>query len=262
MAAITFTLDLEDYTGVYAADGRWVANSERILDACAQMQLRGTFFCVGRAGVAQALMRRIVAEGHELGLHSYDHNKLTDEDPASYGAKLGDAKKKLEDMTGFPIKGFRAPQFSLTPKSRWAVDVLGELGFAYSSSIIAGQGAFHGYPDKPVTPFRWENGLWELPVPVMRLGKASLPFLGGVYLKFLPLPLVRHFQTQLPSSAVPWTYLHPYDIDHEEGFRRFTDGTPLWANVLLMSRREHFMKKIAALLKDNAGARLIDRLPA
>ena len=258
---ITFTLDLEDHLDVYEANGRWVMNTEKLLEFCAARNIRGTFFTVGKvANSAPQLLKKMIAEGHELALHSYDHIPLTREDAATYGPKLLDAKKRFEDITGKKIEGFRAPVFSLTPKSRWAVDVLTAQGFVYSSSVIAGQGAFAGYPGAPNTPFKWSTGLIEVPVPVVRLGRASLPYLGGVYLRYLPLVLVRALEKRADKNALLWTYLHPYDIDAEEGFVKLHDGTPMWANMLLMNNRAGFLKKISRLLETNSAPPLIERV--
>ena len=261
---ITFTIDLEDHLERYAADGRWMINTQRILDFCAEKKICATFFTVGKVATHASLLRRIVADGHELALHSYDHIALTKEDPATYGAKLSAAKKMFEDITGKAVLGFRAPIFSLTPQSAWAIDVLQELGFVYSSSVIAGRGVVNGFPGVPNKPFRWKNGLIELPVPVRivgrDLGALALPFLGGVYLRYLPLWLVRMLQAGLDQDALLWTYTHPYDVDADEGYVRLADGTSLWMNLLLMHNRKDFLEKIEKLLANNAGAPLIERV--
>jgi polysaccharide deacetylase family protein (PEP-CTERM system associated) len=255
---ITFTLDLEDHLDVYAGDGRWAKNTDVLLDFCAARKIRGTFFTVGKvAGAAPQLLKKITDAGHELALHSYDHIPLTKEDSKSYAGKLDASKKKFEDISGQKIEGFRAPVFSLTPQSKWAIDVLSQQGFVYSSSVIAGKSAFAGYPGAPATPFKWLNGLIELPVPAMRLGQASVPFLGGVYLRYLPLPLVKSLQAA--NKALHWTYLHPYDIDADEGFVKLEDGTPLWANILLMNNRKNFLKKLGSLLENQNAPPLIER---
>jgi polysaccharide deacetylase family protein (PEP-CTERM system associated) len=272
---ITFTIDLEDHLERYETSGRWVVNTYKILDFCAATGIRATFFTVGRVATATpTLLKEIAGAGHELALHSHDHVALTQENPHSFPVKLDVAKKTFEDLTGKPVQGFRAPKFSLTPKSAWVIEVLQRLGFSYSSSIIPGHGAFHGFPEAPVTPFLWrEGGLIELPVPVARFGPAALPFLGGVYLRYLPLAWVlgfvgsgvRGYKKNDPRTLEPlepknppvlWTYVHPYDIDGEEGFVRLQDGTPLWANALLMLGRGGFLKKLETLLKGQAGAPL------
>lgn len=256
---VTFTIDLEDHLGVYAGNGRWLRNTQTILDFCTQKRIRATFFTVGKVAAHPELLKRIVNDGHELALHSYDHIALTQENPATYAAHLLDAKKAFEDITGKAVEGFRAPIFSLTPKSVWAVDVLKELGFIYSSSVIAGKGAVNGFPGVPNKPFTWKNGLIELPVPMVNLGVLALPFLGGVYLRYLPLPLVEMLKKTVYADALLWTYTHPYDVDASEGYVRLDDGTPLWMNMLLMNNRKHFLKKLDAVLDGNTGAPLIER---
>jgi len=260
MTPITFTIDLEDHLDIYAPDGRWLANTHRILDACAAHHHRATFFAIGKCAAHAPLLRRIVDDGHELALHSYDHIALTKEDPKTYAAKLRDAKQRFEDISGKAVVGFRAPIFSLTPASVWVVDILKELGFIYSSSVIAGRGAVNGYPGAPNHPFKWKNGLVELPVPMLDFGMLALPFLGGVYLRYLPLPLVRAMQHFLHKDAVLWTYTHPYDVDEDEGYVRLDDGTPLWMNWLLMNHRRGFLDKILSILGKRSAPPLGQRI--
>ena len=251
---ITFTIDLEDHLDVYAPDGRWVKNTQRILDACAKHNHCTTFFTVGKVAAHPQILKRIVDDGHELALHSYDHIALTKEDPKTYGAKLRDAKQRFEDISGKAVVGFRAPIFSLTPQSVWVVDVLKELGFIYSSSVIAGKGAVNGFQGAPNRPFKWDNGLVELPVPMLDLGLIALPFLGGVYLRYLPLPIVRLMRTTLDKSVVQWTYTHPYDVDEDEGYVALNDGTPSWMNWLLMNHRRGFLDKILSILNQESAS--------
>ncbi|HVY12568.1 MAG TPA: DUF3473 domain-containing protein, partial [Alphaproteobacteria bacterium] len=161
------------------------------------------------------------------------------------------------------VRGFRAPVFSLTPASHWVVSALAELGITYSSSIIPGRGALSGYPGAPAAPFRWREGVVELPVPALRLGPAALPYLGGVYLRYLPLTLVRRFEaSEVRSGKFLWTYTHPYDIDAGEGYVKLDDGTPLWANWLLMHHRGGFLQKLGRLLQGRAAPPLLERVQA
>lgn len=259
---LTLTIDLEDHTGLYKAEGRWLANTRRLLAFCAQTKIRATFFAVGQVAAMPGLLRALVADGHELALHSYEHTRLDAEDAATYRGKLLAAKQRFEAITGVAVQGFRAPVFSLNAQSAWVVADLAALGFAYSSSIIAGRGVMGGFAGAPATPFKWKNGLVELPVPVVRFKGWALPFLGGVYLRYLPLGLVRHWQRQMPQQALLWAYAHPYDGDAEEGFTRLDDGTPLWANILLMHHRHGFLAKLASLLQGQAAAPLLERVNA
>ncbi len=181
-------------------------------------------------------MRRIHAEGHELALHSWTHKPLTEELPARLRTGLSDSRERLQDLCGAPVVGFRAPVFSLTPASVWAVEVLAELGFHYSSSVLPGRNPLYSFPGAPRQPFRWPCGLVELPVPLIEIGRLTLPLLGGIYLRYLPPSLVSRWRAALPPGTLPWSYVHPYDIDAEEPYFRFP-GTSFWMSVLLWRRR-------------------------
>lgn len=252
IAPLTFTLDLEDHRGDGSA--RYIANTERLLEWFASRGIRATVFVVGEL-VARAplLIRRIHAEGHELALHSWAHTPLTEEHPARFRAGLGDSRDRLQDLCGTAVLGFRAPVFSLAPASLWTVEVLAELGFRYSSSVLPGRHPLYGFPGAPREPFRWPCGLLELPVPLVDIGRLALPFLGGIYLRYLPPSLVSRWRARLPPGSVPWSYVHPYDIDTEEPYFRFP-GTPVWMSVLLQHRRAGTLARLAALHED-AGQR-------
>src|SRR5580698_7891709 len=167
---ITLTIDLEDPTERHEPDGRYVAMTRRILDMCDELKCRATFFVIGRVAEAMpSLVQDIASKGHEIAYHSHAHVALTEEDPARFHSETRADKDRLQQLTGKSVDGFRAPNFSLTPKSRWAVDVLGELGFRYSSSIMPTGISLYGFTNAPVTPFRWPNGLIEFPLPVAGL---------------------------------------------------------------------------------------------
>lgn len=242
---LTYTLDLEEHRS--HGGGRYVANSERLLDFFAEHRIRATVFVVGNvAQAAPALMRRIHAEGHELALHSATHTPLTEENPTRWRSEVDTCKRWLEDLTGVAVTGFRAPIFSLTPRSSWALDELATLGFTYSSSVLPGRHPLFGFPGVPRTPFRWSCGLYELPPPLLELGGAALPFLGGIYLRYLPLWLITRCARACTPQQAPWSYVHPYDVDTAEGYYRFP-GTQPWMSLLLWRRRGGTFARLSAL---------------
>jgi polysaccharide deacetylase family protein (PEP-CTERM system associated) len=247
---ITFTIDLEDPSDRYAPDGRYIAMTRRILDLCDETGRKATFFTVGRiAESAPQLIRDIAARGHEIAYHSHGHVSLTKEDPARFRAQTLADKEKLEQLSGQQVIGFRAPRFSLTPQSAWALDVLKECGFQYSSSIMPTDVSLFGFPDAPLHAFQWPNGLVEFPLPVAVMGKYRVPYLGGIYLYTMPFFLLRQFLKKSGPREVLWTYTHPYDFDAHEKFASMPN-TPLWvAFVLWMARRqaEPKIRKILAL---------------
>jgi len=114
--------------------------------------------------------------------------------------------------------------------------VLAELGFTYSSSVLPSRNPLFGFPGLPQTPFRWPSGLIEFPVVLGDVAGASLPFLGGFYLRYLPRFVIRRCLSRMPMGAQPWTYIHPYDIDSAEPGWRMAD-TPAWVSLLLRLNR-------------------------
>ena len=142
--------------------------TREVLDFLDAREVRGTFFVVGETAEAHPeLVREVAARGHEVGLHGWRHQPLTELTADAFRADAQRGKDLLEELTGAPVLGFRAPTFSLVPESRWAVDVLADTGFTYSSSVLPARSPLFGDPTLPTTPFRWPNGLVELPCPVV-----------------------------------------------------------------------------------------------
>ncbi len=249
---ITVTLDIEDHLGRYEATGRYVDNTRRILDFLAERKVRGTMFVVGRvAEAAPHLVREMVAAGHEIACHSYRHTPLDRETPESFRTDTRRAKDVLEQAGGVPVLGYRAPIFSLTRRTAWALEELAALGFRYSSSILPATGALYGFPGMPQTPFRWPCGLVEFPVPLAKFGPARLPFLGGVYLRYLPAWLIRRAARALPGCVL-WTYMHPYDFDAAEPYARMPDAAA-WVSLMLWFNRRGTWDKLARVLEMGVG---------
>ncbi|HEU0117257.1 MAG TPA: polysaccharide deacetylase family protein [Alphaproteobacteria bacterium] len=257
---ITFTVDLEDPTGQYGANGRYVLMTRRILDMCDELGRKATFFTIGRiAGSAPDLIKDISARGHEVAYHSRNHISLTEDDPHSFRKETAEDKEKFEQLTGKPVAGFRAPRFSLTPKSRWAIDVLGELGFKYSSSIMPTQVSRFGFPEASRLPFKWPNDLIELPLPVG--GPNKLPYLGGIYLYAMPFAVTRMMVKRADPKEVLWTYTHPYDFDRDEKFQRMPDDA-LWVSVVLWLARRVAENKIRKVLSLGPAGTMAERAAA
>jgi polysaccharide deacetylase family protein (PEP-CTERM system associated) len=259
---ITLTIDLEDPTGIYASDGRYVDLTYRILAMCRETNIRTTFFVVGRvAEAASELIKAIAAGGHEVAYHSHAHVPLTEEVPERFRRESAADKDRLEQLSGKPVIGFRAPRFSLTPQTVGALDVLKDLGFRYSSSIMPTNISLFGFRDAPCVPFKWPNGLIELPLPVAKVGPLRVPYLGGIYLYALPFFLAKHWAQCADTKEILWTYTHPYDFDREEKFVRMPD-TPLWISAALWAARRAAEKKIRQVLEQGAAPPLGERLTA
>jgi polysaccharide deacetylase family protein (PEP-CTERM system associated) len=225
------TIDVEDYFQVSAFediirpadwDGmeqRVARNTENVLAALEQYKAKATFFIVG--WVAEKfpdLVRSIHARGHSIGCHSYWHRKVYDLSPEEFRADAARAKSLLEHIIGEPVLGYRAPSYSITQKSLWALDILKELGFVYDSSIFPIHHDTYGIPDAPRFAYRHANGLIEYPISTVRLLGSNLPVAGGGYFRLFPYWLTRLFLRALNRfERRPFVfYLHPWEIDPEQ----------------------------------------------
>jgi polysaccharide deacetylase family protein (PEP-CTERM system associated) len=256
----TFTLDLEDHRPQPNSAPRYPEITYKILDFLSERGVKGTFFVLGEVAERHPeLLRRIHQEGHEIGFHTYAHVPLTRETPERFRQQTKDSKALLEDLTGAAVLGFRAPIFSLTAQTLWVLPILQELGFTYSSSVLPLAHPLYGFPGAPQNPFRWKDSLLEIPVPVARIGPASLPFLGGVYMRYLPEFLLIRLLRQRRETDGLWTYCHPYDFDPEEQFVVMREATALVSFILWMNRRNTF-NKITTILSLGAGLPFRDEL--
>ena len=257
---VTFTLDLEDHRPSPDADERYPALTRQVLDFLDVRAVRGTFFVVGESAEAHPeLVGEIAARGHEIALHGWRHTPLTELTPDTFRADVTRGRALLEDLSGTPVRGFRAPTFSLVPESRWAVDELLEAGFTYSSSVLPARSPLFGDPSVAATPFRWPNGLVELPCPVVRAGGLGLPYLGGVYLRAIPGGASALARRTAGRAQLLWIYCHPYDFDPDEEFWVVPDAGRLGSRLLWYNRRRTFAK-IEAMLRGRAGPPLVERL--
>ncbi len=247
MSELFFTMDVEDPD--QDRDGSFVPPLLAVLDWLKQEERVGTFFIVGElAERYPQAVRRIAADGHEIGLHGWRHTDIQQLGENRFLRQTQRGKEVLENLLGGPIAGYRAPMFSLTANTPWAEQILFELGFLYSSSVLPVPNPRFCFPGQPQELFTWPSGLYELPSPVTHL-YYDLPFLGGIYFRYLPNWLIRLAMHRMDSSQVPWFYCHPYDFYWDKAFVRMRD-TPLWVNFLLMGRRRHAMRKMQQFFKD------------
>lgn len=241
---VLFTLDLEDHLGRYDSTSRYPHVTRRVLETLAERNIKGTVFTVARIAEKEpALLREIAALGHEIACHSLDHVPLDKQSPGELRESTARAKRMLEDCVGKEVTGFRAPIFSLVERTAWFVEDLRHLGFTYSSSVMPTRTPLYGFPNTPQEPFKWPNGLVELPCPVGKLAGATLPYLGGFYLRYVPQTLINRLLRQASDTSCLWTYCHPYDFDADEPYARIS-GAALWTSVLLWFNRRNTMRKI------------------
>jgi peptidoglycan-N-acetylglucosamine deacetylase len=258
---VTVTFDLEDSRSSTAQEERFVAMSHRFLEFVEERGITATVFIVGELARSHpGVVRRVAEGGHEIGLHGLRHVTLGDVGAARLPAELSEGLALLQDAAQVPVPGFRAPIFSLTPATEWAVEQIAEAGFLYSSSVLPAANPLHGWPGAPRGPCRWGNGLIELPCPVWGAGRMSIPFLGGIYLRYVPLALKRRLLAGLGEEALPWSYSHPYDIDPDEPFFVMPHANRL-TSLILHTRRAVTLPRLEALIAADgmAGRPLAER---
>jgi polysaccharide deacetylase family protein (PEP-CTERM system associated) len=195
---------------------RVVQNTRRILRLLEQRKTHATFFILGWiAEKCPSLIEEIASEGHEIASHGYGHELIYKLTPESFRADIHRSKEILESITSTQVLGYRAPSFSITPESEWALDVLKSLGFAYDSSIFPT--SFHnryGFNGISSFPFRLANELLEIPLSTYRFLGANFPLAGGGYFRLLPYSYFQRFFRRLNQQGKPIVfYLHPWELD-------------------------------------------------
>jgi polysaccharide deacetylase family protein (PEP-CTERM system associated) len=259
-AEFTFTVDVEEH----GVPGSAAAATGRLLDLLDAAGARGTFFVLD-AVVRQdaALVRDLARRGHEVASHGHDHHHLAQQGAAAFRSGMLAARDRLADLLGVAPAGFRAPYFSLTPDAAWAPEILAEAGFAYSSSVLPAWNPLAGWPGAPRRPFLWPGGVLELPVPVGRFGPLMLPFLGGMYLRWLPpwrlAQLTARWAAEETGGAL-WSYCHPYDLDDREGLVRRADAGTV-GSLMLWLNRGTTLPRLEGLLRGRRSESFARRLP-
>ncbi|MCK9295300.1 MAG: DUF3473 domain-containing protein [Desulfobulbaceae bacterium] len=226
------TIDVEDYFQVAAFEDiitpdSWASmecrverNTAVILGILGKYKVRATFFVVGWiAERYPALVQEISRQGHEIGCHSYLHRKIYDMTPEEFREDTRRAKNILEDITGRSVLGYRAPSYSITRKSLWALDILEELGFHYDSSIFPIYHDNYGIPDAPRFEYKLPNhAMMEYPISTTLFMGRKIPVAGGGYFRLFP-----YWFTKLALKKIntderkPFVfYLHPWEIDPDQ----------------------------------------------
>ena len=224
------SIDVEDYFQVSAfaphirrADWdslpcRIERNMDVILGLLDDAQTHATFFTLGWiAERYPGLVRRIVDNGHELASHGYGHERASDLTPETFRADITRAKSILEDLGGQPVRGYRAPSFSISRKNWWAVDELERAGYVYSSSIYPVRHDHYGMPDAPRFPHRpnGASGILELPPTTISFAGRNWPAAGGGWFRLLPYELSRWMLRRVNTTdgAPCMFYFHPWELD-------------------------------------------------
>lgn len=225
------TVDVEDYFHVSAFDGvvprrRWddlehrvSENTDRVLAVFEDAGIEATFFVLGWVAERYpALVRRIAAQGHEVASHGFAHRLVYDQTPSAFREDVTRAKRVLEDLSGTEVQGFRAPSYSITPRSLWALDILIEAGYRYDTSIYPIHHDRYGIPVSSRQPYRIDRAagsVLEIPASAARVLGMNWPVGGGGYFRILPYAWTRWGLNKINRDDRRGAvfYLHPWEID-------------------------------------------------
>lgn len=264
------SIDVEDYFQVSAFEGcsppehwdrfplRVGENTSRILDMLDALGIKATFFVLGWVAERKPeLVKEIGRRGHEVASHGYGHRRVSTQSRQEFRTDIRRSKTILENLTGGPVHGYRAPSYSISRDVLWAFDELLDAGYRYDSSVFPVRHDLYGIPDWPSHPFRvvkgkggWEpatvalggkdgttgpeSSILEMPITTLTLGGRNIPIAGGGYFRFFPYAFTRWGLRRINRLETrPFIfYLHPWELDPEQ---------PRMTGAPLKSRFRHYL---------------------
>ncbi len=261
------SVDVEDYFQVEAFGdsvrrsdwdrfpSRVEGNTRRILDLFDEHNVQATFFLVGWVVEKfPSLVKEIVARGHEPACHSYWHRTVYSLTPDEFRADTRAARDVIEQAGGVRALGYRAPTWSITKDCLWALEILGEEGFAYDSSIYPIHHDLYGLPQANRFAYvhALNNGtqLKEFPPTTVRVAGHNFPAAGGGYLRIFPFFYTQWVFRHIEKNRQPVVvYFHPWEIDPEQPrlpgklrsrFRHYTNLSKMQERLAVLLQRYSF----------------------
>ena len=263
------TVDVEDYFQVEALahavpqsawetmPSRVEANVDRLLALFDARGAKATFFTLGWVAERhKAMVRRIVALGHELGSHGLSHTRADRQSRDAFAADIRRSKALLEEIGQTSVNGYRAATFSIGAKNLWALEELAAAGFVYSSSVYPIAHDLYGMPTAPRGPFRANPcAVLEVPLSTVRIAGRNLPASGGGFFRLLPYSVSRAAFRRVNriENRPAIFYMHPWEIDAAQ---------PRVAGLSTKSRFRHYLNlgrmygRLERLLADFAWDRM------
>lgn len=255
------SVDVEDYFQVSAFDPhigrdqwdaippRLDASLDRTLDLFARHGVRATFFTLG--WVARRFperLQRIAAAGHEIASHGFAHHRVTELSPEGFRHDLRETRAALEDAGGQPVRGYRAPSYSIGASNPWAHGVLEDEGYAYSSSVYPIRHDHYGMPGAPRHPYRPDAAarLVEIPVSTVELRGRRFPCGGGGYFRLYPYALSRWALRRINDveGRAGVFYFHPWEIDPDQPRIRGLRPRTRFRHYLNLARTEQRLDRL------------------
>lgn len=239
-------------------DHRVERNSDAVLALFADAGIKATFFTLGWVAERYPqLMQRIANAGHEIASHGYDHARVFSMTADEFRADLERSHKLLQDASGQPVTGYRAPSFSIDQRTPWAHEILAEEGYRYSSSVAPIRHDHYGWAGSP--RFAWKPvpgaNFVELPVTTVQTGNRAWAAGGGGFFRLLPYGLykwaINKMHCEDGRGAI--FYFHPWEIDADQ---------PRVHNAPFKSKLRHYARladmeaKLARVLREYQWGRM------
>lgn len=257
------SIDLEDYFHAHALgahvprstwdrlDWRVERSTDRVLELLADWDTRATFFVLGMVAERYpSLVRRVAEAGHEIASHGWAHERVDELDRVGFRRDVSKTRERLEELTGTPVVGYRAPSFSIGRDSLWALEVLAEVGYRYDSSIVPVRHDHYGMAEAsrfchPIADGR----LMEIPVTTRRVAGRNIPCGGGGWFRAYPYGLSRRLLSSVNLLEAERTvfYCHPWEFDPAQPRVR---GLPLKTRFRHYVGLERMSHRFSSLLQD------------
>lgn len=198
---------------------RIVRNIEKVLQIFSDYNLKATFFILGYlAEKHPEVVKMISAEKHEIGTHGYSHRPIYNLNKNEFALELRKSIELIENLSGQKVLGHRAPAWSITERSQWALDILFNQGLLYDSSIspfvcyLYGISGYQKTPQLIIT--RNGRNFYEFPLSTVSIFNKDIPAGGGFFTRLYPYCFLKHNFKQINSTGNPvGFYFHPWDLD-------------------------------------------------
>lgn len=254
-----FSCDVEDwYQSSHDFEApisnRVFSNVSKCLSLLDEVNVKGTFFIQGFVAEQRPEVVRLIDDaGHEIATHGHSHRPVYSMSRAQFYEDISTSVKRIEDITGKKVRGYRAPDFSIFNETSFAFEVLQECGIEYDSSLFPLRTGRYGNPGCSLSPFRIKDcNIIEFPISVYSYRKIKIPVAGGGYIRLLPLSFLKHAVSSINADKNPFIlYCHPYEFDSDE-WRHINERIPLYRRVHQGLGRSGFPKKIFNILKENS----------
>jgi len=225
-----FTVDVEESFHAAAIEpfvprSRWNAEPARVdrgvgrlLELLARYDATGTFFTLGIvADRTPEVVRRIAEAGHEVASHGWSHKSVARLTPDQFREEVARSRDVLSSISGKPVIGYRAPNFSITADRAWAFEILMEEGYVYDSSVFPARRSGAGFTPRVQVIGKGERRLLEIPMTPASIGSIRVPAGGGAWFRLLPYGLTRLALKQAAARREPGVfYIHPWELDMDQ----------------------------------------------